>query len=121
MLAATRSGGIPVSRLLEGEKEKLLRLDDILHERVIGQDEAVEAVSAAVRRSRAGLQDANRPIGSFIFLGPTGVGKTTFLNILSSCIPVHERVVTIEDSAELSLQGLSNLWIGCLIPMVHGN
>lgn len=68
--------GIPVSRLLEGERAKLLRMEEGLHQRVIGQDEAVAAVSNAVRRSRAGLQDPNRPIGSFLFLGPTGVGKT---------------------------------------------
>ncbi len=68
--------GIPVSRLLEGEVEKLLKMEDRLHERVIGQEDAVHAVAAAVRRSRAGLQDPNRPIGAFLFLGPTGVGKT---------------------------------------------
>ncbi|MBN8639308.1 MAG: ATP-dependent chaperone ClpB [Anaerolineae bacterium] len=68
--------GIPVTRLLEGEVEKLLRMEDRLHERVIGQEDAVHAVAAAVRRSRAGLQDPNRPIGTFLFLGPTGVGKT---------------------------------------------
>jgi ATP-dependent Clp protease ATP-binding subunit ClpB len=68
--------GIPVSRLLEGERAKLLRMEEGLHQRVVGQDEAVAAVSNAVRRSRAGLQDPNRPIGSFLFLGPTGVGKT---------------------------------------------
>ena len=68
--------GIPVSRLVEGEREKLVRMEDRLHRRVVGQDEAIRAVSDAVRRARAGLQDPNRPIGSFIFLGPTGVGKT---------------------------------------------
>ncbi|MFN6886362.1 type VI secretion system ATPase TssH, partial [Proteus mirabilis] len=68
--------GIPVSRMLEGEREKLLRMEQELHRRVIGQDEAVNAVSNAIRRSRAGLSDPNRPIGSFLFLGPTGVGKT---------------------------------------------
>src|ERR671935_1228 len=68
--------GIPVSRLMEGEVEKLIHMEERLHERVVGQDEAVEAVSNALRRSRAGLQDPNRPIGSFLFLGPTGVGKT---------------------------------------------
>jgi len=66
--------GIPVARLLEGEREKLLRMESVLHDRVVGQEQAVGVVSAAVRRSRAGLQDPNRPIGSFIFLGPTGVG-----------------------------------------------
>ncbi len=72
----SRWTGIPVTRLLEGEVEKLLRMEDRLHERVIGQEDAVHAVAAAVRRSRAGLQDPNRPIGTFLFLGPTGVGKT---------------------------------------------
>ena len=72
----SRWTNIPVSRLMEGEREKLLRLEDELHERVIGQDEAINAVADAIRRSRAGLSDPNRPIGSFIFLGPTGVGKT---------------------------------------------
>ena len=68
--------GIPVSKMLQSEKDKLLRLEEQIGKRLIGQHEAVQAVSDAVRRSRAGLQDANRPIGSFIFLGPTGVGKT---------------------------------------------
>ena len=75
--------GIPVSRLMEGEKEKLLRLDQILHERVIGQDEAVQAVADAVIRARSGLKDPRRPIGSFIFLGPTGVGKTELARALA--------------------------------------
>ena len=66
--------GVPVSRLLEGEIEKLLRMEDRLHQRVVGQDQAITVVANAVRRSRAGLQDPNRPIGSFLFLGPTGVG-----------------------------------------------
>ena len=68
--------GIPVSKMLEGERDKLLRMEDSLHERVVGQDEAVKAVADAIRRSRAGLSDPNRPNGSFLFLGPTGVGKT---------------------------------------------
>jgi ATP-dependent Clp protease ATP-binding subunit ClpB len=75
--------GIPVSRLLEGEVEKLIHMEDRLHERVIGQDEAVEAVATALRRSRAGLQDPDRPIGSFLFLGPTGVGKTELARALA--------------------------------------
>ena len=74
---------IPVSKLLEGEIEKLLKMEERLHERVVGQDEAVRAVSSAMRRSRAGLQDPNRPIGSFIFLGPTGVGKTELARALA--------------------------------------
>src|SRR4029079_18345171 len=68
--------GIPVEKLLEGETEKLIHMEERLHQRVVGQDEAVEAVANALRRARTGLQDPNRPIGSFIFLGPTGVGKT---------------------------------------------
>ena len=68
--------GIPVSKLMEGEIQKLVHLEQALHERVVDQVEAVEAVANAIRRSRAGLQDPNRPIGSFLFLGPTGVGKT---------------------------------------------
>jgi ATP-dependent Clp protease ATP-binding subunit ClpB len=79
----SRWTGVPVSRLLEGEIEKLLHMADRLHQRVIGQDEAVEAVAAAVRRSRAGLQDPHRPVGTFLFLGPTGVGKTELARSLA--------------------------------------
>ena len=75
---------IPVSRLLEGEMQKLLHMEDRLHERVVGQEEAIRAISNAVRRTRAGLQDPNRPIGSFIFLGPTGVGKTELARSLAA-------------------------------------
>src|SRR5690606_4822053 len=75
--------GIPVARMLEGEREKLLRMEDVLHKRVIGQSEAVNAVANAVRRSRAGLSDPQRPNGSFLFLGPTGVGKTELCNSLA--------------------------------------
>ena len=71
--------GIPVSKMLEGEVQKLLHMDDRLKLRVVGQDEAIKAVSNAVRRARAGIQDPNRPIGSFIFLGPTGVGSYNFV------------------------------------------
>ena len=78
--------GIPLSRLVEGEKEKLLRLDEILHQRVIGQDEAVQAVADAVLRARSGLKDPKRPIGSFIFLGPTGVGKTELARSLAEAL-----------------------------------
>jgi ATP-dependent Clp protease ATP-binding subunit ClpB len=79
----SRWTGIPVSKMLEGEREKLLRMEDELHRRVIGQDEAVKAVSDAIRRSRAGLSDPNRPNGSFLFLGPTGVGKTELCKALA--------------------------------------
>ena len=78
--------GIPVSKLVEGEREKLLHLEDILHKRVVGQDEAVRLVSEAIQRSRAGISDPNRPIGSFMFLGPTGVGKTELAKTLAECL-----------------------------------
>ena len=78
--------GIPVSRLMEGEREKLLRLDEIIHKRVVGQDEAVRLVTEAIQRSRAGIADPNRPIGSFRFLGPTGVGKTELAKSLADCL-----------------------------------
>ncbi len=78
--------GIPVSRLVQGEREKLLNLDKVLHQRVVGQDEAVTAVTEAIQRSRAGIQDPNRPIGSFLFLGPTGVGKTELAKALAEAL-----------------------------------
>ncbi|MBI5930725.1 MAG: ATP-dependent chaperone ClpB [Chloroflexi bacterium] len=91
--------GIPVSKLLEGEVEKLLRMEDRLHERVIGQEEAIRSVSNAVRRSRAGLQDPNRPIGTFLFLGPTGVGKTELGRALAEFLfDTEEAVVRIDMS-----------------------
>jgi len=92
--------GIPVSKLLEGEMRKLLRLEDELHERVIGQDEAVRAVAEAVIRSRSGLSDPNRPIGSFIFLGPTGVGKTELARALASYLFDDERAMVRIDMSE---------------------
>jgi ATP-dependent Clp protease ATP-binding subunit ClpB len=92
--------GIPVSRLLEGEREKLLRMEAKLHERVIGQGEAVRAVSAAIRRSRAGLQDPNRPIGSFIFLGPTGVGKTELARAVAEFLFDDEQNIVRIDMSE---------------------
>jgi len=91
---------IPVSKLLEGEKDKLLRMEERLRERVVGQDEAVEAVSRAVRRSRAGLQDPNRPIGSFIFLGPTGVGKTELARALAEFLFDDEQAMARMDMSE---------------------
>ncbi len=91
--------GIPVAKLLEGELDKLLRMEDALHRRVVGQDEAVRAVSNAVRRARAGLQDPNRPIGSFIFLGPTGVGKTELARALAEFLfDTEEAMVRIDMS-----------------------
>src|SRR5262245_22708270 len=79
----SRWTGVPVSRLMEGEMAKLVRMEEVLHERVVGQDEAVRAVANAIRRSRAGLSDPDRPIGSFLFLGPTGVGKTELARTLA--------------------------------------
>src|SRR3989440_7425421 len=78
--------GIPVSRLLEGETEKLIHMEERLHERVVGQDAAVEAVANALRRARSGLQDPNRPIGSFVLLGPTGAGETELSRALAAFI-----------------------------------
>ncbi len=96
----SRWTGIPVSKMLEGEKEKLIHMEDRLHERVIGQDEAVEAVSNAVRRARSGLQDPNRPIGSFIFMGPTGVGKTELAKALAAFIFDSEQAMVRIDMSE---------------------
>ncbi|NMC16268.1 MAG: ATP-dependent chaperone ClpB [Chloroflexi bacterium] len=92
--------GIPVNRLLEGEMEKLLRMEDRLHQRVVGQDEAVTAVSNAVRRSRSGMQDPNRPIGSFIFLGPTGVGKTELARALAEFLFDDQNAIVRVDMSE---------------------
>jgi ATP-dependent Clp protease ATP-binding subunit ClpB len=92
--------GIPVSRLLEGEVEKLIHMEERLHRRVVGQDEAVEAVSNALRRARSGLQDPNRPIGSFIFLGPTGVGKTELARALAEFMFDDERAMVRLDMSE---------------------
>jgi ATP-dependent Clp protease ATP-binding subunit ClpB len=96
----SRWTGIPVSKMLEGEKEKLVQMEDRLHRRVIGQKEAVEAVSNAVRRARSGLQDPNRPIGSFIFMGPTGVGKTELAKALAEFIFDSEQAMVRIDMSE---------------------
>ncbi len=92
--------GIPVSRLVESEREKLLRLDDTLHQRVVGQDEAVQKVTDCILRSRAGIQDPNRPIGSFLFLGPTGVGKTELAKALAQTLFDDERNMVRIDMTE---------------------
>jgi ATP-dependent Clp protease ATP-binding subunit ClpB len=92
--------GVPVSRLMEGEMAKLVRLEEVLHERVIGQDEAVTAVANAIRRSRAGLSDPHRPIGSFLFLGPTGVGKTELARTLADFLFDDERAMVRVDMSE---------------------
>ncbi len=91
---------IPVSKLLEGERDKLLKMEDRLRERVVGQDEAIEAISRAVRRSRAGLQDPHRPIGSFMFLGPTGVGKTELARALAEFLFDDEQAMARIDMSE---------------------
>ena len=92
--------GIPVSRLVQGEREKLLKLDETLHRRVVGQDEAVQAVTEAIQRSRAGIQDPNRPIGSFLFLGPTGVGKTELAKSLAEALFDDENNLVRIDMSE---------------------
>jgi ATP-dependent Clp protease ATP-binding subunit ClpB len=96
----SRWTGIPVSKMLEGERDKLVHMEDRLHRRVIGQDEAVTAVSNAVRRARSGLQDPNRPIGSFIFMGPTGVGKTELAKALAEFIFDSEQAIVRVDMSE---------------------
>ena len=102
--------GIPVSRLVEAEKEKLLRLGEVLHQRVIGQDDAVTAVSEAVLRARAGLKDVNRPIGSFIFLGPTGVGKTELAKALSEALfDTEKNMIRIDMSEYMEKHSVSRL------------
>ncbi len=102
--------GIPVTRLVEGEREKLLKLDEILHERVIGQDEAVQLVADAVIRARAGIKDPKRPIGSFIFLGPTGVGKTELARALAHTLfDSEENIVRIDMSEYMEKHTVSRL------------
>ena len=102
--------GIPVAKLMEGEREKLLHLPDVLHKRVIGQNEAVEKVSEAILRSRAGIADENRPIGSFLFLGPTGVGKTELAKALAECLFDDERnMVRIDMSEYMEKYSVSRL------------
>jgi ATP-dependent Clp protease ATP-binding subunit ClpB len=102
--------GIPVSRLLEGETEKLLQMEERLHERVVGQDEAIEAVATALRRSRAGLQDPNRPIGTFLFLGPTGVGKTELARALAEFMfDSQEAMIRIDMSEYMEKHSVSRL------------
>ena len=96
----SRWTGIPVSKMLTGEREKLIHLEDVLHERVVGQDEAVKAVSEAILRARAGIKDPNRPIGSFIFLGPTGVGKTELAKTLAEALFDDERSMIRIDMSE---------------------
>jgi ATP-dependent Clp protease ATP-binding subunit ClpB len=106
----SRWTGIPVSRMLEGERETLLRMEDSLHQRVIGQDEAVKAVSDAIRRSRAGLSDPDRPIGSFLFMGPTGVGKTELCKALAEFMfDTEEAMVRIDMSEFMEKHSVARL------------
>ena len=102
----SRWTSIPVQKLVEGEREKLLKLDEILHKRVIGQEEAVQKVSDAILRSRAGIQDPKRPIGSFLFLGPTGVGKTELAKALAEAL-----FDDVPEPAEVTLRSLINSFI----------
>ncbi len=106
----SRWTGIPVTRLVEGEKEKILKLDDILHKRVVGQDEAVSLVADAVIRARAGIKDPKRPIGSFVFLGPTGVGKTELAKTLAEALfDTEENIVRIDMSEYMEKHTVSRL------------
>lgn len=106
----SKATGIPVSKMMEGEKEKLLRMEEVLHKRIIGQSEAVDAVANAIRRSRAGLSDPNRPIGSFLFLGPTGVGKTELCKTLANFLfDDQDAMVRIDMSEFMEKHSVSRL------------
>jgi len=102
--------GIPVSRMLEGERDKLLRMEQELHERVVGQNEAVDAVANAIRRSRAGLSSPNKPYGSFLFLGPTGVGKTELSKALAQFLfDSEDSIVRVDMSEYMEKHSVSRL------------
>jgi len=106
----SRWTGIPVAKMLEGERDKLLKMEEVLHKRVVGQGEAVEAVSNAIRRSRAGLADPNRPIGSFLFLGPTGVGKTELCKALAGFLfDTEDAMVRIDMSEFMERHSVARL------------
>jgi len=106
----SRATGIPVSKMMQGEREKLIRMEEKLHERVVGQDEAVRLVSDAIRRSRSGLADPNRPYGSFLFLGPTGVGKTELCKALASFLfDSEEHLIRIDMSEYMEKHSVSRL------------
>lgn len=96
----SRWTGIPVAKMLQSEREKLLHLEEVLHQRVVGQEEAIRAVANAIRRSRAGIQDPNRPIGSFLFIGPTGVGKTELAKALAEALFNSEQAMVRIDMSE---------------------
>jgi energy-coupling factor transporter ATP-binding protein EcfA2 len=106
----SRATGIPVSKMMQGEREKLLKMEDKLHQRVVGQDEAVRLVSDAIRRSRAGLSDPNRPYGSFLFLGPTGVGKTELCKALAEFLfDSEEHLIRIDMSEFMEKHSVARL------------
>ncbi|HEX7689906.1 MAG TPA: AAA family ATPase, partial [Burkholderiaceae bacterium] len=106
----SRATGIPVSKLMQGERDKLLKMEDKLHERVVGQDEAITAVSDAIRRSRAGLSDPNRPLGSFLFLGPTGVGKTELCKSLAGFLfDSEDHMIRVDMSEFMEKHSVSRL------------
>ncbi len=106
----SRATGIPVSKMMQGEREKLLKMEDKLHERVVGQDEAVRLVADAIRRSRAGLSDENRPYGSFLFLGPTGVGKTELCKALATFLfDSEEHLIRIDMSEFMEKHSVARL------------
>ncbi len=106
----SRATGIPVSKMMQGEKDKLLQMEDKLHERVVGQDEAIAAVANAIRRSRSGLADPNRPMGSFLFLGPTGVGKTELCKALAGFLfDSEEHLVRIDMSEFMEKHSVARL------------
>src|SRR5690606_22497487 len=105
-----RATGIPVSKLMQGERDKLLQMETKLHERVVGQDEAITAVASAIRRSRAGLSDPNRPTGSFLFLGPTGVGKTELCKALAGFLfDSEDHLVRIDMSEFMEKHSVARL------------
>ena len=106
----SRATGIPVSKMMEGEREKLLKMEDALHQRVVGQNEAIDAVANAIRRSRSGLSDPNRPLGSFLFLGPTGVGKTELTKALASFLfDSEEHLIRIDMSEFMEKHSVARL------------
>jgi ATP-dependent Clp protease ATP-binding subunit ClpB len=106
----SRATGIPVSKMMQGEREKLLKMEEFLHRRVVGQDEAVRLVSDAIRRSRAGLSDPNRPYGSFLFLGPTGVGKTELTKALAEFLfDTEEALIRIDMSEFMEKHSVARL------------
>src|SRR5690606_37689986 len=106
----SRATGIPVAKMMQGEREKLIRMEEKLHERVVGQDEAVRLVSDAIRRSRSGLSDPNRPYGSFLFLGPTGVGKTELCKALAAFLfDSEDHLIRIDMSEYMEKHSVSRL------------